>query len=107
MRRQAAGSNQFIAGVPSVELADGQRRAMNGRWSADDGDTGAIGKAGIQDRILAREVLSQEPCDALNRRLQPVVRVRGRQRDMLNDPSTIYVPIITARSSSKCQGRKS
>jgi hypothetical protein len=64
---------------------------MNGGWSADDGDTGAIGKTRIQDWILAREVLSEEPCDALNRRLQPVVRVRGRQRDMLNNPSTICV----------------
>ena len=89
--RQAARSNQLIGGVPAVEFADGEGRPIDGRWSADDCHTRAVRQACIQDRILGREVLSKDARDTLNRRLQPVVRVWRRERDMLDHAVPIRV----------------
>ena len=52
MSRQAARCNQFIRGKPAVEFADGERRAIDRRRRADDGDARAVRQARIEDRIL-------------------------------------------------------
>ena len=86
-----ARRNQFIRRVPAVEFADGQRWAVDRRRSTDDCDTGAVRQARIENWILAGKVLSEYAGDALNRGLQTVVRVRGCERYMLHNPSTICV----------------
>ena len=68
-----------------------KRRAIDGRWRSHNGDTGAVRQAGIEDWILGRKVLAQNPRNPLDRGLQPVVRIRLGQRDMLHDPGPIRV----------------
>ena len=88
--RQAARCNQLIGGKPAVEFAHGERRAVDRRGRADDGDARAVRQARIEDRILAGQVLPKNARDALNRGLQAVVAcmawsagfARPRRRDL-------------------------
>jgi hypothetical protein len=89
--KRTPGFDQLVRGKPAIELADGEGRPIDGRRSAYDGYSGPVWQTRIQDRILAGKVLSEEARDPLNCGLQPVTRVRGRQRNMLNDPSTIRI----------------
>ena len=61
MLRHTAGVNQLIRRVPAVELADGQRWPIDRRRRSDNGHAGAVWQPSIEDRILGREVLAQNP----------------------------------------------
>jgi len=50
-------------------LTEVANRPVDGRWRSNYGDTGAVRQPGIQDRILGREALAQNPRYALDRRL--------------------------------------
>src|ERR1700761_3713371 len=67
--RQTAGLNQFLGRKPAVEFPDSERRAVDGRGRADNGDSGAVRQACIQNGILAGKVLSEDAGDSFDSRL--------------------------------------
>jgi len=69
MLRDAARFDQLIRRVPAVELPNGKGWAVDGRWCPNHRYAGAVREARIQDRILGRKVLAQNPGDALDGRL--------------------------------------
>jgi len=50
-----------------------------------------IRQAGIQDRILGCEILAQNPGDALDGRLEPLIGYTGGQRNVLHHSATVGV----------------
>ena len=89
--RQAARCNQFVGREPAVEFPNGERRPIDGGWSAHDGDARAVRQARIQDGILRRKVLSKDAGDALNGSLQALVAVRCFERNMLDYAAAIGI----------------
>ena len=87
--RQTPGLNQLIRRKPAVEFTHCERWSIDRRWRAYDGDSGAVWQAGIQEGILAGEVLSEDAGDALNRRLQAVVGVRRGEGNPLDHTAAI------------------
>ena len=96
MRRHTTRCNQLIGAIPAVEFADGEGRPVDRRWRADNSNTRAVRQACIQNGILRREVLPEDAGDTLYRRLEPVVRVWGCERDMLHNPTAICVDARSA-----------
>src|SRR6201998_829278 len=90
-RRQTARLDQFIGAEPAVEFPNGEGRAADRRGSANDGDTGAVRQPGIENGILARQVLPQDARYTLNGRLQAFIAVRRCQSDLLDAAAAVRV----------------
>ena len=119
---RTARCHQFVGGIPAVELADSERRSIDRRWRPDDRHTRAIGQACVEDGILAGQVLTQNPRNPLDGRLQPVRcctewRALSARRRPPRSAKTPVVPLIiksdidgsskSARSSSGKNGSMS
>src|ERR1700722_2443781 len=89
--RQAARCNKIVGREPAVEFPNGERRPIDGGWSAHDGDAGAVRQARIQDGILRRKVLSKDAGDALNGSLQAFVAEWCFERNMLDYAAAIRI----------------
>src|SRR5579884_813561 len=91
LHRESPGFNEFIRGEPTVEFTNGERWSSDGRGSADDGNAGTVWQPGIEDWILAGQVLSEDARNALNGCLQAFICVRRSKRNLLDAAATVGV----------------